>query len=140
VDEDAFADTLAGAIETVLSRVPLDIDTVLRDDPSDRVDATVMIAGREPACLATMTEDCWVAPDGVAHGEAVGGLGPTEFLDVRPGTRVTFRLTFANDAVPNEPSARVFVAFVDVRGDRGPILDTREVYIVVPAQRGAPLI
>jgi len=140
VDETTFADAVVGAIETVLSRVPLDVDTVLRDDPSDLVDATAMIVDREPACFATMADDCWVAPDGVSHADAVGGLAPSEFIDVLPGTQVTFRLTFADDSVPNEPRARVFVAFVDVRGDRGPILDTREVYIVVPAQRGAPLI
>lgn len=140
VDESAFANAVVGAIETVLARVPLDVDTVLRDDPSDAVDATAFIAERAPACLPAMTDDCWVAPAGVAHEEAVAGLGPDRFVDVLPGTQVFFRITFANETVPQERRARVYVAFVDVRGDGGPILDTREVYVVVPAQRGAPLI
>lgn len=139
-DEATFADAVVDAIETVLSKVPLDVDTVLRDDPSDEVDATDLIGARTPACFDTGTDDCWVAPPSVAHEDAVGGLEPTRFVDVLPGTQVTFRITFQNESVPSEPRARVFVAFVDVRGDRGPILDTREVYIVVPAQRGAPLI
>lgn len=139
-DEGTFADAVVGAIETVLARVPLDVDTALRDDPSDEVDATAFIAGREPACFETMTDDCWVAPDGFAQDDAVGALEADRFVDVLPGTEVIFRITFANDSVAEERRARVFVAFVDVRGDGGPVLDTREVYIVVPAQRGAPLL
>jgi len=139
-DEATFADVVVGAIEAVLSRVPLDVDTALRDDPSDAVDARAFIDTREPACLPAMTTDCWVAPDGIAPEDAVGSLEADRFIDVLPGTQVTFRLTFRNDSVDPERRARVFVAFVDVRGDGGPVLDTREVYVVVPAQRGAPLI
>jgi hypothetical protein len=139
-DESSFADAVVGAIETALARVPLDVDTALRDDPSDAVDATAFVAAREPACLPAMTDDCWIAPDGVDHEDAVGSLEADRFVDVLPGTEVVFRLTFANESVPEERRAQVFVAFVDVRGDGGPVLDTREVYIVVPAQRGAPLL
>ncbi|NIS37319.1 MAG: hypothetical protein GWO04_48550, partial [Actinobacteria bacterium] len=139
-DEGAFADAVVGAIETVLARVPLDVDTALRDDPADAVDATAFIAAREPACFEAMTDDCWIAPTGIAQEDAVGSLEADRFVDVLPGTQVIFRITFANDSVAQERRAQVFVAFVDVRGDGGPVLDTREVYIVVPAQRGAPLI
>ena len=137
----AFVDAVVEAIDTVIERVPLDVDTVVRDDPSDAVDARRFITEREPACLAAApTEPCWTPPVGVPADEAVRALEMERFVDVRPGTEVLFRIGFQNTFQPSEGRARVHVAFIDVRGDRGPVLDTREVYVVVPAVRGAPLL
>ncbi len=44
-----------------------------------------------------------------------------------------FRITFQNDFVMGATTAKVFVAYIDVRGGGSSVLDTRQVYIVVPA-------
>lgn len=135
-----FADTVVGAIETIATRVPLDVDTALRDGPGDDgVDATRFIKRRQPACIgAASGETCWVAPAGVTHEDAVAAYDQSTFFGVVPGTRVTFRITFQNDFRIGGQSATVYVAFIDVRGGGSSVLDTRQVYIVVPATSTGP--
>ncbi len=140
--DSAFADTVVGAIETIATRVPLDIDTGLRDDPTDPapgVDATRFIKRRQPACRATPPADvCWVEATGVAHDQAVAFVDESTFFGVIPGTRVTFRITFQNDFLMGGSNAQVFIAFIDVRTGTA-VLDTRQVIVVVPASPGGPL-
>jgi hypothetical protein len=134
-DVATFTDTVVRAIETVATRVPLDVDTSLRDDPSDAemVDARRFIKRRQPACNLPGVETCWVPPTGVTHDEAVAAYDTSTFFGVVPGTRVTFRITFQNDFQPGGRTAQLFVAFIDVRGGGGSVLDTRQVFVVVPA-------
>ena len=132
----AFTDTVIGAIETLATRVPLDVDTGLRDDPGDPegIDATRFIRDRRPACRARPpTDPCWTAAAGVTHDQAVASTDDNTFFGVLPGTRVLFRITFQNDFVMGATTAKVFVAYIDVRGGGSSVLDTRQVYIVVPA-------
>ncbi len=136
-----FADTIVSAIETIATRVPFDVDTALRDDPSDAVDATGFIKRRQPACRATPpTDPCWTEPAGVTHEGAVAAVDESTFFGAIPGTSVKFRITFQNTDVPGESSAQVYIAFIDVRGGGTAVLDTRQVYIVVPASTGGPVI
>jgi hypothetical protein len=136
-----FADTVVGAIETVATRVPLDLDTGLRDDatdPAPGVDATRFIKRRQPACRATPpAATCWDPPDGLSHEDAVAFVDESTFFGVIPGTMVTFRITFQNDFLPGGTTAQVFIAFVDVRTGTA-ILDTRQAIIVVPADPNGP--
>jgi len=69
--------------------------------------------------------------------QPVAALDDSSFFGVLPGTRLLFRLTFRNDFRRGGPTAQIFVAFVDVRADGAPALDTRRVLVVVPA---APLL
>jgi len=139
--ETIFADTVVNAIETIATRVPLDVDTALRDDPSDAVDATGFIKRRQPACRATPpTDPCWMPPAGVTHDAAVAAVDESTFFGAVPGTVVKFRITFQNTDVPGESSAQVYIAFIDVRGGGAAVLDTRQVFIVVPASTGGPVI
>lgn len=134
-----FTDTIARAIEAVATRVPLDLDTALRDDASDPagVDATRFIERRQPACRAG-AEPCWIAPEGWSHDEAVAAVDDSTFYGVLPGTQVTFRITFQNDFLEGGASAQVFIAFIDVRTGSA-VLDTRQAIIVVPARPYGPL-
>lgn len=131
-----FVDTVVGAIETIATRVPLDLETAVRDDPSDPppgVDAGRFIKRRQPACRSTPpAETCWTPPAGVSHDQAVAFVDESTFFGVVPGTRVTFRITFQNDFVQGGASAQVFIAFIDVRTGTA-VLDTRQVIVVVPA-------
>ena len=135
-----FIDTIVGAIETVATRVPLDVDTALRDDRSDTVDARRFIHRRQPACRATPpATTCWEAPAGVAHEQAVAFTDQSTFFGVVPGTRVTFRITFRNDFLEGGREAQVYIAFIDVRGGGNAVLDTRQVFVVVPGSSGGPM-
>ena len=138
-----FVDTIIGAIETIATRVPMDVDTATRDDPSDPrgVDATRFIKRRQPSCRAVPPSDpCWWPPDGITHEQAVAAIDESTFFGVVPGTRVQFRITFQNDFYMGGTLAEVFVAFIDVRGGGAAVLDTRQVYIVVPANSmGLPI-
>ena len=136
-----FTETIVGAIETVATRVALDVDTALRDDPSDSesVDARMFIHSRRPACNAGAAT-CWMEPVGVTHEEAIAAYDTSTFFGVVPGTRVTFRIAFQNTFYQNEDiRTKLFVAFIDVRGGGSSVLDTRQVFIVVPAGSGAIL-
>lgn len=141
--DGAFIDQVVSAVETVATRVPLDVDTALRDDPSDAagVDATRFIRQRQPACRAMPpTDPCWTAPAGVDQDRAVAAVDQSTFFGAIPGTAVKFRITFQNDFLPGERQAQIFIAYIDVRGSGAAILDTRQVFIVVPASPGGPVI
>lgn len=134
--EDDFVDTVVGAIDTVARRIPFDVDTALRAGPSPRpeIDPRDFVRSRRPACRATPpAESCWRAGDGVPHDRAVGALDDDAFLDVVPGTDVVFRVELVNDVFRGGAHPEVFVTFIDVRGDAVTTLDTRAVYVVVPA-------
>jgi len=131
-----FADTVVSGIETVATRVPLDVDTGLRDDASDPqgVDARMFIKRRQPGCTAVPPVDpCWTAAMGVQHADAVARVDQSTFFGAIPGTRVLFRITFQNDFHEGGLTAQVFIAYIDVRGGGSAILDTRQVFIIVPA-------
>jgi hypothetical protein len=142
---ELFVDTIVRAIDTIAHRVPLDVDTGLRDDPSDEVNATRFIKRRQPSCRLAPPpaicevlegESCWVEPEGLTHDQAVACVDASTFFGVIPGTRVTFRITFQNDFQMGGPTAQLFIAFIDVRAGGSAILDTREAFIVVPADSG----
>ncbi|MCC6874367.1 MAG: hypothetical protein IT378_08710, partial [Sandaracinaceae bacterium] len=61
------------------------------------------------------------------------------FFGVVPGTRVTFRITFRNDFLEGGREAQVYIAFIDVRGGGNAVLDTRQVFVVVPGSSGGPM-
>jgi len=139
----AFVDTVVGAIETIATRVPLDVDTALRDDASDPdgVDATRFIKRRQPSCAATPPADeCWWPPMDIAPEDAVAAIDTSTFFGVIPGTIVQFRITFQNDFFEGGTTAKVFIAYIDVRGGGSAVLDTRQVFIIVPASSaGLPI-
>ncbi len=63
----------------------------------------------------------------------------TTFYDVTPSTRVVFDVDFYNDFMEGGTTARLFQATIEVLGRSNTVVDTRPVYIVVPA-RGADVI
>jgi hypothetical protein len=135
----AFADTIVDAVETLATRVPFDITTALRDDPTDAygVDAREFIKLRTPACSGVAPDDdCWQEPEGVSHEDAIAAIDTSTFFAAIPGTRVEFEITFQNDFHEGGTEVRIFIAFIDVTAGGSSVLDTRQVYIVVPATSG----
>ena len=133
-----FADAIVGAINTVATRVPLDVDTRLRDDPSDpqMVNATRFIVRRQPACNTAGVTECWTPPTGFSASEAVAFYDASTFFGVIPGTLVVFTIDFQNNFLPGSSETQVFIAFIEVRGGGSSVLDTRQVIILVPADAG----
>ena len=97
------------------------------------VDATRFIKRRRPACHVTMDDTCWTEPAGLTHADAVAAYDESTFFGVIPGTLVRFRITFQNDFQMGDTTVRIFIAYIDVRGGGSAVLDTRQVFIVVPA-------
>jgi len=69
-------------------------------------------------------------PEGYARRDA------TTFYEVSPATRVVFNVDFFNDFVEGGSVARIFRATIEVLGRARTVVDTRPVFIVVPARGG----
>ena len=97
-----------------------DITSAQRDDPSDAVDATRFIQAITPLRATRSTRS-----------------DATTFYGVAGGTTVTFEVAFQNDFLRQEAFVQIFQAFIDVLDTAsGTVVDTRNVYIVVPAIGG----
>ena len=97
-----------------------DVTRETRDDPSDTVDARMFIKAVRPvrATRATTFDD-------------------TTFYGVAGGTTITFEVTFENDFLPEQTYVQIFQAYIDVLDvASSTVVDTRNVYIVVPAIGG----
>lgn len=134
-----FVGLVTEAVRTLATRVPIDINTTTRNDPMNphMVDARRFITRRVPSCqIAPVNDRCWDEPTGVAHRAAVSRTDLSTFYRVVPGTRVRFTIFFQNAGVfEGDPSGiTLFHAYIDVVGDGVTRLDTREVYILVPAR------
>ncbi len=68
------------------------------------------------------------APAGYDHHDT------TTFYSVLPTTQVVFDVDFYNDFQPGTATAQLFHATINVIGRGGTVVDTRPVFIVVPAQ------
>ena len=89
--------TVVAAIEILSTKVPFTIDTYTLDEPDGyddpgwvEVDATCFIKNRIP-------QPGWTPPPGFSSMDAVDFYDASTFYGVVPGTRVTFRIQFAND-------------------------------------------
>jgi hypothetical protein len=97
-----------------------DVSARSTDDTTDAVDATLFIKAIRPvwASRATSFDD-------------------TTFYGVAGGTTVRFSIAFQNDFLPHEYHVQIFRAYIEVHDVPGMVtLDTRNVYIVVPAIGG----
>lgn len=104
--------------------VPQDVSRRTIDDTSDEIDATQFIKEVRPLRATRMVT-----------------MDATTFFGVPGGTTVTFQVTFQNDFFPHEERVRIFRAQIEVHDLPGrTALDTRNVYIVVPARDGSILI
>jgi hypothetical protein len=128
--------SVVDAVNELATAVPFDISTRGRDDESDSVDATVFIDRIVPNTAGGVEdpEDPTVI--------CLGGLETADededsfadtFVDVIPGTPVCFDLIPAqNDTVPPVSMPSIYRAYLDLIGDDITVLDTREVYFLVP--------
>jgi hypothetical protein len=108
---------VVAVVETLVEEAPLDIDAFVEDWPGDDFDATALVVG-----IRTLRAD---PPSGATdRGD--------RFDDVRPGTRVWFRIELWNDLLPPEPETREILLTVVLRGDRVTRLQEVNVRILIP--------
>lgn len=128
-DNDTASNAIATAIRLLAAGVPLDVSAVIRDDPSDAVDAADAFIGRletqqlgTPECSSGLMQD-----DSNDDGHA------DLYKDVLPGTPVCWRLVpKSNTVVEPTDEPQLFKATIRVYGDSVALLDTRDVYFLVP--------
>ena len=108
---------IVNGVNELLHNIELDLDTRATGTIQHLVNTDEFITG----AIAKSADP--------ADGATVSG---SKFIDVKPGTDVTFEISFKNDIYqPEGPEATLFTAAIDVMGE-GALLDTREVYIIVP--------
>ncbi|MDP3279254.1 MAG: hypothetical protein Q8Q09_28950 [Deltaproteobacteria bacterium] len=139
----SFIDATVEGVRQIASRTPLDISTQTENDPANpgAVNATEFISRRIPSCeIEPRNRNCWTPGSGVMMTEAVGRTDASTFYRVLPGTRVRFTIVFSNlDVFPGyEDRSTLFHAYIHVVGDGFARLDTREVFILVPARATDP--
>jgi hypothetical protein len=128
---------IVDAVDTLVTAVPMDISTSVRDEDGDGFDATTFIERTAP------NEEGGIADPADSSLVCVGGL-PVEdkdddgvmdvFDEVEPGTPVCFDImpVEENDSVPEQEEPQIFLAHVDVIGGDSTYLSTRQVYFLVP--------
>jgi len=114
---------LVDAVTRLVGATPQDISIAIEDHPDDAFDATRFVTDVAPALA-----DPYARTDG------------TGFLGVPPGGTVWFQLTFANPIVQTQDETRVYRATIRILGNGVALLDTRNVYVVVPTEDGTFLI
>lgn len=138
-----FIEGTVEGVRQIASRTPIDISTQLENDPTNpaMINATEFIVRRVPSCeVEPRNRNCFTPATGVSLTEAVGRTDSSTFFRVLPGTRVRFTIVFANnDVFPGyEDRSTLFHAYIHVVGDGFARLDTREVFILVPARSSDP--
>lgn len=113
------------AVRTLVEEVPIDVDALTEDWPGDTFDANEFVTGvvavrAEPASGATMLAN--------------------RFVDVQPGTRVTFSVLLANETIERTDEPQTYRMIIVLRGDGVTRLSETVVDIVIPALdgRGCP--
>jgi hypothetical protein len=135
---DSSASTLdarvVDAVRAVAQNVPLEVSTVLRDDPEDDVDATKLVERIEVHREAGTKVGGRACGAGLASRDSDKDGADDTFTAVQPGVPVCFDVKpRINQIVMPRSEPEVFRAFIDVVADGKTVLDTREVFFLVPA-------
>ncbi|MBX3247463.1 MAG: VWA domain-containing protein [Myxococcales bacterium] len=127
-----LGDNLVTAIEQLTRNVPIRVDAIAEDDPSDAVDAVAAFVQRLETNTSGATVEGRVCTD-LPTGDQSGDGFPDHFPRVFPGTTVCFDIIpRANQTVPATAEPQIFRARVRVIGDMFTPLDEREVLFLVP--------
>ncbi len=124
------------AVVILANYVPIEVSATVRDDTADAVDATIFIERIEPNTVGGVSDPvdpARVCVGGLEVADRTGDGIPDVFTRVLPGTTVCFDIyPRMNTTVPAAAEPQIFRAFIDVLGDGFTLLDTREVYFLVP--------
>jgi hypothetical protein len=143
-DGTGIGQQVVEAIQLLAAQTPIDISAVARDLDDDGVDATVFIERIEANAtggIADPRDPNLVCAAGLTAIDTDGDIFPDTFIDVTPGTGVCFDIIpKMNTTVEPEDEPRIYKAAIDVLGDGITVLDTREVYFLVPPAEDSPIL
>ncbi len=136
LEGDEAGREVVSALTTLADQLPLTLTTKARDLEDDGVDATQFIQRIDANGVGG------VADPTDANRVCVGGLATSDrnrdsfdetFDSVKPGTPVCFDvIAKQNDSVPATAEPQLYKAAIDVVTSQGSVLDTREVFFLVP--------
>lgn len=121
VDGRRLDDSVIGAIRSLVSEVPTSIATELVDDPGDVIDATTLVS-RVEARAVVPAEGARIETD--------------RFVDVLPGSEVTFVVHFDNTRIERTDRVQVYRLVVVLRGDGMRWLRDVAIDVVIPSRGG----
>jgi hypothetical protein len=134
------------AIRALARSTPLDITARARDvddGAGDGVDATTFIERIEPNTtggVADPTDATVVCVGGLPTSDVDADGFAETFPDVTPGVPVCFDIVARrNDVVMPTDRPQIFRAQIEVIGDGVTVLDTRDVYFLVPSRDGTSI-
>jgi hypothetical protein len=126
---------IENAIRTLADSVPLDVSALPVDEGGDPVDSVDAFVDH----LETLQLGTSVCEDGLTDSDSNGDGFDDRYLNVLPGTPVCWKLVpKSNTTVPATDEPQLYRARVDVYGDGVTILDTRDVFFVVPPVLDGP--
>lgn len=117
-----LSDTLVDAVNSLVTAIRLDTVSVrVVGDPNGFIRATIpRSATPPPGAMSPTVADL--------DGDTIFD----SFVDVTPGTVVTFTVIAFNDTVPRTSVDQVFMVTLQVIGDGITVLDEKQVIIIVP--------
>lgn len=123
------ATAIENGIRTLATGLPLDINATTTDDPADTVDAIASFVDHLET-LQLGTPEC---ANGLNDVDTNADSFDDKFLQVRTGTPVCWKVVSKqNTTVMPTAEPQLFRATVTVYGDGVTVLDTRDVFFLVP--------
>ena len=156
-DYEAIA-TSTGAVREDGTPLVFDIDSSGSGLSNAVVEGVASLVGGTPQDVTTSAQNIAGNPDefdatqfilsivtGEGYRDGISGTGYTSkdgssYFGVIPGTQVTFDIDFGNEVRAPATRAEIFRARIDVVGNDVAVLETRNVYIIVPPYGGTILI
>jgi hypothetical protein len=126
---------IENAIRTLANNVPLDVSAQPVDQGGDAVDAVSAFVDH----LETLQLGTSACAGGLTDSDSDGDGFDDLYRDVLPGTPVCWKLVAQpNTTVPATADPQLFRARVDVYGGGVTLLDSRDVWFVVPPHLDGP--
>ncbi|MBN2723233.1 MAG: hypothetical protein JXR95_04085 [Deltaproteobacteria bacterium] len=128
-------DALTCAVQAIGAYIPQDVEATILNSPSNvdyngnPVDAPTEFIDHIEAFMAGDA----TCPSGYQTTDVNGDTYPDKYLGVLPGNPVCWKIFVKqNVTVEGAPEPQMFTATVEVYGEAGALLDTRDVYFLVP--------
>ncbi len=123
------ATAIENGVRTLASGVPLDLNAIPQDDPTDTVDAVREFIHH----LETLQLGTPLCANNLMQQDSNGDIYPDQYLNVRAGTPVCWKLVpKMNTTIVTTDTPQLYKATVTVIGDGITELDERTVYFLVP--------
>ena len=125
------ATAIENAIKLLAQGIPLDVSATATDDDSDSVDAVAAFIDH----LETQQLGTAECSDGLTDKDTDQDTFPDEYVGITAGTPVCWKVVAKqNTTVMPTADPQLFQSTIDVFGDKVTLLDSRNVYFLVPPE------